>query len=125
MPKTVPDLPNVPTPRAPYSAAVETDGLVFISGQVGYDPKTGLPTEMEAQTRLAMERIGTILSDMGMGYANLIKTTVFLADIGDFAAFNDVYGSFFEGDHPARSTFQVAALPRPELRVEIEAIATR
>ncbi|NQV04913.1 hypothetical protein HQ535_00045 [bacterium] len=125
MPKSVPALPNVPAPRAPYSAAVEADGLVFISGQVGYDPESGLPLETVDQTRLAMERIGVILGDLGLGFGDLVKTTVFLIDISEFSSVNEVYGSFFDGEPPARSTFQVAALPRPQLRVEIEAIAVR
>ncbi len=125
MTKIIPALPNVAAPRAPYSAAVEAGGLVFISGQVGFNPDTGLPTDTADQTRLAMERLGTILDDLGMGFPDLVKTTVFLIDIEEFAVVNEVYRSFFDDDLPARSTVQVAALPRPELRVEVEAIATR
>ena len=123
--KSVPELPNVPAPRAPYSAAVQAGNLVFISGQVGNDPKLGIPVETAAQARMAMEHIGQILADMGLSYVDLVKTTVFLIDIEDFATVNDVYGEFFDGELPARSTFAVAALPRPELKVEIEAVAIR
>jgi 2-iminobutanoate/2-iminopropanoate deaminase len=125
MVKIVPVLPSVPKPRAPYSAAIEANGLVFISGQVGYDPESESQVETAAQTRLAMERIGTILNDMGLGYGDLVKTTVFLTDIDDFGTVNEVYAAFFESDPPARSTIQVAALPRPQLKIEIEAIAVR
>ncbi len=123
--KSIPDLPNVPAPRAPYSPAVQAGDLVFISGQVGNDPESGIPPETSAQARMAMESIGRILGDVGLGYADIVKTTIFLTDIADFGAVNEVYADFFDGGLPARSTFAVAALPRPELKVEIEAIATR
>lgn len=123
--KIVPDLPNVPTPRAPYSAAVQAGDLVFISGQVGNDPNRGIPPETTAQARIAMERIGQILADLDLGYGHLVKTTIFLTDITDFASVNEVYAEFFDDELPARSTFAVAALPRAELKVEIEGIAVR
>jgi 2-iminobutanoate/2-iminopropanoate deaminase len=106
--------------------ATEANGFVFISGQVAID-RSGGPTPPDAvdQTRLIMDNIGSILEDLGLGYADIVKITVFLADIGDFARMNEVYGSYFEGDPPARSTFQVSALPRPEFKIEIEAIVAR
>lgn len=72
-----------------------------------------------------MGNIGRILGDLGLGFSDLVKATVFLTDIADFGSMNEVYGSFFEGDPPARSALQVAALPRPEFKVEIEVIAAR
>ena len=126
MPKRVPTLSNAPRPLAPYSVATEANGFVFISGQVALD-RSGGPTPPEAvdQARLIMDNIGSILSDLGLGYADIVKTTVFLSDMGDFARMNEVYGSYFEGEPPARSTFQVGALPGPEFKIEIEAIVAR
>ena len=126
MPKQVPTLSNAPRPLAPYSVATEANGFVFISGQVVLD-RSGGPTPPDAvdQTRLIMDNIGSILSDLGLGYGDIVKTTVFLSDIGDFGRMNEVYGSYFEGEPPARSTFQVVALPRPEFKIEIEAIVAR
>jgi 2-iminobutanoate/2-iminopropanoate deaminase len=106
--------------------ATEAHGFVFISGQVAIDRSGGpTPTDVVDQTRLIMDNIGSILNDLGLGYADIVKTTVFLDDIGDFARMNEAYGSYFESEPPARSTFQVAALPRAEFRIEIEAVAAR
>ena len=125
MEKITPELPNVAAPRAPYSPAVIAGDFIFISGQVGRDPDSVLPESTVDQTRVAMENIGRILSDLGLGFESLVKTTVFLTDINDFGVVNDVYATFFEETYPARSTYAVAALPRPELKVEIEAVAVR
>ena len=126
MPKQVPVLSNAPKPLAPYSAATEANGFVFISGQVALDRTGGpTPTDIVDQTRLIMDNIGAMLDDLGLGYADIVKTTVFLCDIGDFARMNEAYGRYFDSEPPARSTFQVAALPRPEFRVEIEAVIAR
>lgn len=104
----------------------EANGFLFVSGQVAIDPSGGSVPETTAdQTRLIMDNIGRILGDLGLGFSDLVKATVFLADIADFESMNKVYGSFFEGDPPARSALQVVALPRPEFRVEIEVIAAR
>lgn len=126
MPKQVPTLSNAPRPLAPYSVATEANGFVFISGQVALDRSGGpTPADVVDQTKLVMENIGSILKDLGLGYADIVKTTVFLADIGDFGRMNETYGRYFESDPPARSTFQVAALPRPEFKIEIEAVVAR
>ena len=126
MPKQVPTLSNAPGPLAPYSVATEANGFVFISGQVAIDRSGGpTPPDTVDQTALIMDNIGSILNDLELGYADIVKITVFLADIGDFAGMNEVYGSYFDGDPPARSTFQVGALPRPEFKIEIEAIVAR
>ncbi|MDP3984659.1 MAG: Rid family detoxifying hydrolase [Acidimicrobiia bacterium] len=126
MPKQVPSLPNAPQPLAPYSIATEANGLVFISGQVAVDLTGGpTPADVVEQARLIMHNIGVILTDLGLGYSDIVKTSIFLADIADFGRINEVYGSFFPADPPARSTFQVAGLPRPEFKIEIETIASR
>lgn len=111
---------------APYSVAAEAAGLVFVSGQVGVDPATGqrAADEVTAQARQVMDNIGTILGDLGLSYDDIVKTTIFLADIGDFPKVNEVYGGYFEGQPPARSTFQAGALPGGFL-VEVEVVAAR
>jgi 2-iminobutanoate/2-iminopropanoate deaminase len=115
-------------PRAvgPYSQALEAGSLVFCSGQVGLDPETGELVEggVEAEATRALHNLGAVLEAAGLGYADVVKTTVFLAEIADFAALNAVYGTFFPDPPPARSTFAVVALPKGA-RVEIEAIAVR
>lgn len=110
----------------PYSVVTEAAGLIFVSGQVAIDPVSGerAPDDVEAQARRVMENIGAILDDVGQGYDDIVKTTIFLADIDDFAVVNEVYGSFFDSDPPARSTFQAGALPGGFL-VEIEVVAAR
>ncbi len=126
MPKTVPTLTSAPAPLGPYSVAVEANGFVFISGQVAIDPAGGpTPDDVVNQARLVMDNIGRILGDLGLGYDDLVKTTIFLKDIDDFAAVNTEYGSYFTADPPARSTIQAGALPAPQYLVEIESIATR
>lgn len=106
--------------------ATEANGFVFISGQVAIDP-AGRPTPDNSaeQTRLIMENIGRILSELGLAFADVVKASVFMVDIGDFGSINEVYGSFFPGNPPARSAFQVAALPSPQFKVEIEIVAAR
>ena len=126
MPKQVPTLSTAPRPLAPYSVATEANGFVFISGQVALDRNGGpTPDDVVDQARLILDNIGSILKDLGLGYSDIVKTTVFLSDIADFGRMNEVYGSYFESDPPARSTFQVAALPRAEFKIEIEAVVAR
>lgn len=126
MPKKAPQLLSAPSPIGPYSVATEAGGLVFLSGQLAIDP-TGLPTPEAAadQTRVIMENILAILGDLGLGMADVVKATIFLTDMGGFAEVNEVYGSYFENEPPARSTVGVATLPRPQFKVEIELIAAR
>jgi len=126
MPKSIPSTPSAPKPIAPYSVAAEANGLVFISGQVAIDPATGerAPDDVEAQTRQVMANIGTVLGDLGLGYDDIVKTTIFLADIGSFPTVNEIYGSHFTDEPPARSTIQAGALPGGFL-VEIEVVAAR
>lgn len=126
MPKSIPSTPSAPQPMAPYSVAAEAAGLVFVSGQVAIDPASGAraPDDVEAQAHRVMDNIGIILGDLGLGYDDIVKTTIFLADIASFPKVNEVYGSYFAGPPPARSTFQAGALPGGFL-VEIEVVAAR
>jgi 2-iminobutanoate/2-iminopropanoate deaminase len=115
-----------PAAIGPYSQAIAIDGFVFCSGQVGLDPASGELVDggIEAQADRALRNIAAVLDAAGLGMADVVKTTLFLADIDDFAAVNEVYGRHFPDPPPARSTFAVAALPRGA-RVEVEAIARR
>jgi 2-iminobutanoate/2-iminopropanoate deaminase len=126
MPKQVPPAPRGPRPIGPYSVAAEAAGLVFISGQVALDPAAGGRVEGDAgvQAGRIMENLALILGDLGLGFDSIVKTTIFLTDIADFAAVNEVYRGYFGEAPPARSTIQVAALPGG-FRVEIEAVAAR
>ena len=109
----------------PYSQAVSVNGTLYISGQIPVVPQDGsVPESIEAQTRQALKNIGAILEKAEMSYSNVVKTTVLLDDIADFAAMNAVYAEFFTAEKPARACFQVAALPMG-VKVEIEAIAVR
>jgi 2-iminobutanoate/2-iminopropanoate deaminase len=117
--------PAAPKAIGPYSPAVAAGGFVFISGQLGLDPVTGeLASGVRAQAERALLNLEALLAAGGAGTADLVKTTIFLADMADFAAVNEVYASRFHAPFPSRSTVQVAALPKGGL-VEIEAIAFR
>ena len=117
--------PKAPAAVGPYSQAVELNGTLFISGQLPLDPETGaMPEGIEAQTRRSLDNIGYILEEAGLGYGDIVKTTVLLDDIADFGAMNAVYAEYFKGDKPARVCYEVAALPKGA-KVEIEAIAGR
>jgi 2-iminobutanoate/2-iminopropanoate deaminase len=117
---------GAPAAVGPYSQGIDTGGLVFCSGQVGLDPATGdlVAGGLEAQTDRALRNLAAVLDAAGLGLGDVVKTTCFLADIADFQKFNAVYAGFWPDPPPARSTFQVAALPRGA-QVEIEAIAVR
>lgn len=117
------DTKKAPAAIGPYSQGMITGGLVFTSGQIALDPETGelAGTTIEAQTRQVLRNLSEILAASGSGLERVLKTTCFLADINDFAAFNAVYEEFFP-NKPARSCFQVAALPKGAL-VEVEAVA--
>jgi 2-iminobutanoate/2-iminopropanoate deaminase len=111
-------------PIGPYSPAIRFGHLIFTSGQTGLDPKTAklVSGGVAAEAEQALENIGTLLKAAGVSYENVVKTTLFLTDMADFAAVNEIYAKYFSQDPPARSTFQVAALPGGAL-VEIETIA--
>ncbi|RMF79943.1 MAG: RidA family protein [Chloroflexi bacterium] len=113
---------KAPGAIGPYSQAVKANGFVFTAGQIGVDPVTGeLAEGIEAQTRQALENIKQVLEAAGTNMDNVVKTTVFLGNIDDFAAMNEVYVTFFSEPRPARSAFQAGHLPRGAL-VEIETI---
>ncbi len=117
---------GAPAAIGPYSHGIEASGILFISGQLGIDPGTGslVPGGVRQETVRALENLKTVLAAAGLGLGDVAKTTVFLADMADFAAVNEVYAGYFPTDPPARSAFQVAALPKGG-RVEIEAVAVR
>ena len=126
MPKRVLDTPSAPAALGPYSVAVEAGDFVFVSGQAGIDPATGerAPEDVAAQAEQIMLNLKATLGDVGLSLADVVKTTIFLTDINDFPAVNDIYGGYFDEKPPARSTVQVAALPGGFLG-EIEVIAAR
>jgi 2-iminobutanoate/2-iminopropanoate deaminase len=115
---------HAPAAIGPYSQAVKTNGLVFASGQIPIDPTSGQFVEggIKEQTRQVIKNLAAVLEAAGSGLNRVIKTTVFLADMQEFAAMNEVYGEFFKDQPPARATVEASRLPR-DARVEIEAIA--
>ncbi len=116
---------NAPKAVGPYSQAVMADGTLYISGQLPVNPADGImPQTIEEQTTRSLKNIGAILEEAGLGFDNVVKTTVLLDDIANFSAMNGVYAEFFTGDKPARACYQVAALPMGA-KVEIEAIAVK
>ena len=117
--------PAGPKAIGPYSPALRTSQLLFVSGQVAFDPSTGalVTGDIAAETRQVMENIGALLKAGGLDFPAVVRTTVFLADMNDFAAMNAVYGGYFTEPYPARATVQVARLPR-DARIEIDAIAS-
>lgn len=117
---------KAPAAIGPYSQAIEVNGMVFASGQIPLDPTTGNVVEggIKEQTRQALTNAKAIMEAAGLSLANVIKTTVFMADMADFAAMNEVYSIFFTEPYPARSAVAVKALPKGVL-VEVECIAAR
>ena len=117
---------KAPAAIGPYSQAIEANGMVFLSGQLPVVPTTGefVPGGVKEQTTQCFENIKSILTETGLTTANIVKTTVFLADMSYFAEMNAVYATYFEGDFPARSAFAVKSLPKGAL-VEIESIAVK
>jgi 2-iminobutanoate/2-iminopropanoate deaminase len=117
---------SAPAAIGPYSQAIASGQVIFCSGQIALDPQSGqlIEGDVRAQTRRALENLSAVLAAAGSSPAQVVKTTVFLASMADFAAMNEVYAEFFGGEPPARSTVGVAELPRGA-RVEVECIATR
>ena len=115
--------PEAPAAVGPYVHAVKANGFVFTSGQLGLNPEDGtLPEGIVAQTEQSLKNVGAVLKAAGLGYEDVIKTTIFVADMNDFATVNEIYSKYFTGEAPARSCVQAAKLPKGGL-VEIEAIA--
>jgi len=116
--------PNAAKPIGPYSPAIRAGNLLFISGQVGFDPATGalVDGDISSQTDQVMLNIGTLLQAAGTDFAHVVRTTVYLADMNEFAKMNEIYARYVVDPPPARSTVQVARLPR-DARVEIDVIA--
>ncbi len=125
MPKHAIASPRAPKAIGPYSAALRAGQLLFVSGQVPLDPDTGmmLDGDIGTQTRQVLQNIGALLEAAGLSPQHIVRTTVFLADMNDFAAMNEAYRAFFAEPYPARSTIQAARLPR-DARVEIDVIAS-
>jgi 2-iminobutanoate/2-iminopropanoate deaminase len=117
--------PGAPRAIGPYSQAVRSGQLLFLSGQVALDPASGQMIEggIAEQTRRVFDNLGAVLAAAGRSFADVVRTTVFLADMNDFAAMNEVYGQYFKEPFPARATVQVARLPK-DARVEIDLIAS-
>lgn len=124
--KTAISTTKAPGAIGPYSQAIEANGMVFVSGQLPIDPATGNFAEggVKEQARQSLTNIKNILAEAGLDMSNVVKTCVFLADINDFAAVNEVYATFFEAPFPARSAMAVKDLPKGG-RVEIECIAVK
>ena len=116
---------KAPAAIGPYSQALDTGNMLFISGQIPIDPATGvMPESVTDQAKQVLTNITNILAEAGLTMANVVKTSVFLSDLNDFAAVNEVYASFFAEPYPARSCVQVAAIPKGA-KVEIETIAVK
>ena len=115
---------DAPQAIGPYSQGVRVGSTIYYSGQIPLDPKTGqiVSGGIDIQTRRVMENVGGLLKSQGLNYDNIVKTTIFLADINDFQKVNEIYGSYFKQASPARSTIQAGALPKGA-RLEIEVIA--
>ena len=122
--KTIIKPAKSPTAVGPYNHAVRVGDLLFCSGQIPLDPATGqlVPGDIRAQTERVLENVQAILADQKLTFAHVVKATVFMTNLGDFAAMNEVYARYFTADFPARSTVQVAALPKGAA-VEIEVVA--
>ena len=124
MPKKHVSSPQAPKPIGPYSQGVISGGLLFVSGQIALDPATGelVQGDIEAQVERVLQNVMAILKEAKMGPEHVVKTTVYLADLADFPRMNEIYGRYLGKEPPARSTIQVAALPKGA-RVEIDVIA--
>jgi len=122
--KEVISTPNAPAAIGPYSQAVRTGNLIFVSGQIPLDPATGqlVRGDIGTQTQQVLENLAAVLEAAGSSLAKVVKTTVYLRDLGEFGRMNEIYGKFFSGDPPARAAVQVARLPR-DAAVEIDVVA--
>lgn len=121
--KKIIQTPDAPAPIGPYSQAVAAGNMLFVSGQIAIDSATGqlVLDSIEAETHRVMKNIGAILTKAGAGFEHIVKTGIFLRDMNDFAKVNEIYGSYFTGDYPARETVQVSRLPK-DVNVEISVV---
>jgi 2-iminobutanoate/2-iminopropanoate deaminase len=121
---TIINTPNAPAPIGPYNQAIFAGNMLFVSGQIALDPQSGelILTDITAETTKVLENIKAILTEAGLDFSHIVKTSIFLKDMGTFAQVNEIYGSYFTGNYPARETVQVAALPK-NVNVEISVIA--
>jgi len=127
MEKKIINTNNAPAPIGPYNQAVMVNNMLFISGQIALNPQDGTlyqGDDIATETKLVMENLKAILQEAGMDFNHIIKSTIFLMDMGQFVTVNEVYGSYFSNDFPARETVQVAGLPKG-VRVEISMIAAK
>ena len=124
--KTIITTTSAPSPIGPYSQAVLSGNTLYVSGQIAINPANGkmVQNTITDEARQVMQHIEAILKEAGMGFENIVKTTIFLKNIGDFSSVNEVYGSYFSKDYPARETIEVAKLPK-EANVEISVIAVK
>ena len=115
---------NAPAPIGPYNQAIKIGNMLYTSGQIALELETGiLKTEnIKSETKLVMSYIGAILAEAGMDYSNIIKSTIFIKDMGQFAEINEIYGNYFSKNPPARETVEVARLPK-DVNIEISVIA--
>jgi 2-iminobutanoate/2-iminopropanoate deaminase len=122
--KKIINITNAPQPIGPYNQAVKKGNTLFVSGQIPLIPQTGIliTGDIRPQTIQVMENLSALLTEAGMTFDNVVKVSIFLSDMNDFAVVNEVYGSYFAGDYPARETVQVAGLPK-NVDVEISLIA--
>jgi 2-iminobutanoate/2-iminopropanoate deaminase len=124
--KKIVNTSNAPAPIGPYSQAVMVNGMLFVSGQIAIDPANGelVTGDIKSETKRVMENIRGILTASGLDFANVVKTSIFLTDMNNFAQVNEVYGSYFSGNFPARETVQVSRLPK-DVNVEISVVAVQ
>jgi 2-iminobutanoate/2-iminopropanoate deaminase len=124
--KTIINTNNAPAPIGPYNQATLAGGFLFVSGQIPMDPLSGeiISSDIKAEATQVMENIKAILTEAGLSFDNIVKTSIFLTDMQNFAQVNEVYGTYFTADFPARETVQVAGLPKA-VNVEISVIAVK
>jgi 2-iminobutanoate/2-iminopropanoate deaminase len=122
--KTIINTKNAPAPIGPYSQAVLKNGTLYISGQIAINPLNGNLelSDIKTETKMVMENLKAILTEAGMDFSNILKCSIFISDMGNFAQINEIYGSYFANDFPARETVEVSVLPK-NVNVEISAIA--
>jgi len=117
---------NAPKPIGPYNQAILTNGILYVAGQIAFNPATGklVLDDIKSETKQVLDNIKSILQEAGMDFTNLVKTTIYISDLDHFAGINEVYGSCFSGNYPAREVAQVARLPL-NVNLEISAIAAK